>query len=112
MRCSARWLHFIEHSSAACSLPAQTILINHDAPGVLVPQIEVDKPLGLKFTESKAPGGGLKVTVSKVVLAAVACKLTCCWACACAFIAAAFWVQTCHEGVHRYVCLQPARPPC
>ena len=27
-------------------------------------QIEVDKPLGLKFNESKAPGGGLKVTVS------------------------------------------------
>ena len=26
-------------------------------------QVEVDKPLGLKFQESKAPGGGLKVTV-------------------------------------------------
>jgi hypothetical protein len=45
------------------------IVILWDCPSVFMVtiQVEIDKPLGLNLTESKAPGGGLKVTVSSPV---------------------------------------------
>lgn len=36
-------------------------------------QVEVDKPLGLKFQESNAPGGGLKVTVRCITCSLMPC---------------------------------------